>query len=235
MLILTLTTIILLLPSNFVLISGQIPSEILCGDESDNDNDGNIDLNDSDCFSKIRSLQTPVPSIISPSSNSSTDPDSNTSLLIENSSQQIKQYENLKEKIRINFPSSWEQIDINDNGSGNGLRLMAAFVLPNEKNIPIGVSIGVHNLSSMLSIEQYSEIQINFLRSVVNISSYSKSNLSSLNDYDVFYSNDQGLMTLQTWVLKNNKAYHFTYAAPEEQFYSIMPSIKEMRTTFVIG
>src|SRR3712207_2358828 len=85
-LILTSTTIFLLLTSNFILIYGQISSEILCGDESDNDNDGNIDSNDSDCFSTIKSSQSPVSSIISPSSNSSMDPDSNASLLVENNS-----------------------------------------------------------------------------------------------------------------------------------------------------
>ena len=211
--VLLITVIMISIPN---ISQGQIASEILCGDNIDNDQDGKIDLEDENCQSNTTSL-------------AQTDSISNTT------NEEMSVYTNPIEKMKISFPSDWHRVEINDTMQNNGLKLLAGFVLPTPDNSPVGVSIAIHNLSNAISLDDYSNVQMDFLRSNANVSISSKSNMTALDGYEAIYTNDEGLKTLQTWVLMHNKAYHITYAAPPERFDTFLPLVKEMQNSLVIG
>ena len=167
-----------------------------------------------------------------------------------NDNSTFKLYENPTFGIRMQYPSGWEKVDPGQISHESTFNIIVGFVSPKESasdtSPPAAISIGIHNLSSSSSyqnttLDQYTDVHINAVRreqeSLVESTTTTLSAGSNNNTlaHKVVYVNSQGQEVMQVWTIKENKAYHITYAADVARYPDYLPLAQKIIDSFEIG
>jgi PsbP-like protein len=167
-----------------------------------------------------------------------------------NDNSTFKLYENPTFGIRMQYPSDWEKVEPGQISHESSFNIIVGFVSPKENvsdtSLPAALSIGIHNLSSSSSyqnttLDQYTDAHINAIRreqeSVVESTTTTLSASSNNNTlaHKVVYVNSQGQEVMQVWTIKENEAYHITYAADVARYPDYLPLAQKIIDSFEIG
>ena len=167
-----------------------------------------------------------------------------------NDNSTFKLYENPTFGIRMQYPSDWEKVEPGQISHESSFNIIVGFVSPKESasdtSPPAAISIGIHNLSSSSSyqnttLDQYTDVHINAIRreqeSLVESTTTTLSTGSNNNTlaHKVVYVNSQGQEVMQVWTIKENKAYHITYAADVARYPDYLPLAQKIIDSFEIG
>jgi hypothetical protein len=167
-----------------------------------------------------------------------------------NDNSTFKLYENPTFGIRMQYPSDWEKVEPGQISYESSFNIIVGFVSPKESvsdtSPPAALSIGIHNLSSSSSyqnttLDQYTDAHINAIRreqeSLVESATTTLSAGSNNNTlaHKVVYVNSQGQEQMQVWTIKENKAYHITYAADVARYPDYLPLAQKIIDSFEIG
>src|SRR5919112_1302958 len=167
-----------------------------------------------------------------------------------NDNSTFKLYENPTFGIRMQYPSDWEKVEPGQISHESSFNIIVGFVSPKESasdtSPPAAISIGIHNLSSSSSyqnttLDQYTDVHINAIRreqeSLVQSTTTTLSAGSNNNTlaHKVVYVNSQGQEVMQVWTIKENKAYHITYAADVARYPDYLPLAQKIIDSFKIG
>ena len=166
-----------------------------------------------------------------------------------NDNSTFKTYENPAYGIRVQYPSDWEKVEPGQISQESSFNIIVGFVSPKESvsdtSPPAALSIGIHNLSSSSSyqnttLDQYTDVHINAIRreqeslvesTTTTLSAGSNNTLAQ----KVVYVNSQGQEVMQVWTIKENKAYHITYAADVARYTDYLPLAQKIIDSFEIG
>jgi serine/threonine-protein kinase len=161
----------------------------------------------------------------------------------------FKTYENPAYGIRVQYPSDWEKVEPGQISQEISFIIIVGFVSPKESvsdtSPPAALSIGIHNLSSSSSyqnttLDQYTDVHVNAIRrEQESLIESTTTTLSASNNntlaHKVVYVNNQGQEVIQVWTIKENKAYHITYAADVARYPDFLPLAQKIIDSFEIG
>jgi hypothetical protein len=161
----------------------------------------------------------------------------------------FKLYEKPTFGIRVQYPSDWEKVEPGEISDESSFNIIVGFVSPKESvsdtSPPAALSIGIHNLSSSSSyqnttLDQYTDVHVNAIRrEQESLIESTTTTLSASNNntlaHKVVYVNSQGQEVMQVWTIKENKAYHITYAADVARYPDYLPLAQKIIDSFEIG
>ena len=106
-------------------------------------------------------------------------------------------------------------------------------------DLPAALSVGIQNLlnSQSITLDQYSDAQINFIRKQASVLESNTITLKGDNNtraHKIVYINSEGQKIMQVWTIKDDKAYHITYATNETRYYDYLPPVQKMIDSFEI-
>jgi hypothetical protein len=147
-------------------------------------------------------------------------------------------YQDEIEPVEINYPRTWQKQEIKDAIRG---QLAVLFPPQTELLYKANLELGVENISSIPnSLDEY-------LASIAEeIDSYTQ-DISFQNSCNIALAEHQGYMVIysgkekgnkfkrtEVGIYKNNKAYHLTYTAKEEEFTKYLPTVKAVIASFKV-
>jgi hypothetical protein len=158
-------------------------------------------------------------------------------------------YENPTFGIRIQYPSDWEKVEPGQISHESSFNKIVGFVSPKESvsdtSPPPALSIGMHNLSSSSSyqnttLDQYTDVHINAIRrEQASLLESTRTILKDSNNnnlaHSAVYINNLGQEVMQVWTIKENKAYHITYAADVARYPDYLPVAQKIIDSLEIG
>jgi hypothetical protein len=161
----------------------------------------------------------------------------------------FKLYENPTFGIRVQYPYDWEKVEPSHiSQQESSFNIIVGFVSAKE-NIsdtslpPAALSIGMHNLSSSsssyqnITLDQYTDVHVNAIREQEALVESSTTTLIGSNNalaHNVVYVNSKGQEVMQVWTIKENKAYHITYAADMARYPDYLPLAQKIIDSFEI-
>jgi hypothetical protein len=154
----------------------------------------------------------------------------------------FKTYVNSIYGILMQYPSDWKKVEPGQLSQTNNINIIVGYLSPKESALyrspPAALSVGIQNLSSSQSItlDQYSDAQINFIREQASVLESSTTTLKGDNTlaHKIVYINSEGQKIMQVWTIKGDKAYHITYATNETRYNDYLPPAQKMIDSFEI-
>ncbi|GAB4528865.1 MAG: hypothetical protein Tsb0014_10490 [Pleurocapsa sp.] len=144
-------------------------------------------------------------------------------------------YENSSQGFKISYPENWSQQNREDFFT-SGVIFISAFQNETD-NFQERVSVFVETISPETSLAQYSEQSIAEIKKLSdpNVGSPETTNLGENEARKVVYrgeENGQKVNRMQTWSVKEDKAYVITYTAVPEMYDTYLPTVEEMIESF---
>jgi hypothetical protein len=154
----------------------------------------------------------------------------------------FKTYENSTYGILMQYPSDWKNVDPGQFSQTNNFNIIVGFLSPKSasyQSSPAALSVGIQNLlnSQSVTLDQYSDAQINFIREQASVLESNTITLKGDNNtlaHKIVYINNEGQKIMQVWTIKGNKSYHITYAADADRYSDYLPSVQKMIGSFEI-
>jgi hypothetical protein len=136
--------------------------------------------------------------------------------------------------ISMNYDPKWQKVEF-DQGSqlgadNGGLIKIVSFRIPSEgSNTTTSLDLAVRKLLAQrnMSFEQYNSSQIESIRNANGYIESTNSTLGGNPAQKVVYTNSEGIKTMQIWTIKDDIAYHVTYAAEKENYFQYLKDIYE--------
>jgi serine/threonine-protein kinase len=137
-------------------------------------------------------------------------------------------YSNPTFGIRTEYPADWGRLDLSfllnnsadidfyplDDASGSKhVRIQVEAILPAQN----------------MTLERYSDAEINSVEGQI-VESNSTA-LAGLPAHEIVFTN-LGIITMQVWTIKEDRAYSVTYTAEEEDFEDDLPVAERMKESF---
>ena len=144
---------------------------------------------------------------------------------------ELSVYQNYSLGFQVKYPQLWSKQNRNDFFTEGIL-----FLSPLENNadrFPESVSILVENLSQDTSLAEYTKQSVAEIKqlSVLNVREAWSATLGGHPARQIVYSgseNGTSVQRMQTWTIKNNRAYVVTYTAQPESYNSYLPTVEEI-------
>ena len=144
-------------------------------------------------------------------------------------------YENDSHGFRVNYPEVWSQQNRDD-----FFAMGVVFFSPLENDsdkFKERVSVLVENLSSDMSLAQYTDESISEIKRLSDpkVGEAQAINLGNHEARQVVYlgeENGNPVQRMQTWSVKNNQAYVITYTAQPDSYDNYLPAVEKMIESF---
>ena len=144
---------------------------------------------------------------------------------------ELSVYQNPSLGFQVKYPQVWSKQNRNDFFTEGIL-----FLSPLENNadrFQENVSILVENLSQDTSLAEYTKQSVAEIKqlSVLNVRQAWSATLGGHPARQIVYSgseNGTSVQRMQTWTIKNNRAYVVTYTALPESYNSYLPTVEEI-------
>ena len=155
----------------------------------------------------------------------------------------FKTYVNSIYGILMQYPSDWKKVEPGHFSQTNNFNIIVGYLSPKESALyrspPAALSVGIQNLlnSQSITLDQYSDAQINFIRKQASVLESNTITLKGDNNtraHKLVYLNSEGQKIMQVWTIKDDKAYHITYATNETRYYDYLPPVQKMIDSFEI-
>lgn len=155
----------------------------------------------------------------------------------------FKTYVNSIYGILMQYPSDWKKVEPGHFSQTNNFNIIVGYLSPKESALyrspPAALSVGIQNLlnSQSITLDQYSDAQINFIRKQASVLESNTITLKGDNNtraHKLVYINSEGQKIMQVWTIKDAKAYHITYATNETRYYDYLPPVQKMIDSFEI-
>ena len=155
----------------------------------------------------------------------------------------FKTYENSTYGILMQYPSDWKKVEPGQFSQTNNFNIIVGYLSPKEsasyRSPPAALSVWIQNLpnSQSITLDQYSDAQINFIREQASVLESNTITLKGDNNtlaHRIVYINSEGQKIMQVWTIKGDKAYHITYAANETRYNDYLPPVQKMIDSFEI-
>jgi eukaryotic-like serine/threonine-protein kinase len=155
----------------------------------------------------------------------------------------FKTYVNSIYGILMQYPSDWKKVEPGHFSQTNNFNIIVGYLSPKESALyrspPAALSVGIQNLlnSQSITLDQYSDAQINFIRKQASVLESNTITLKGDNNtraHKLVYINSEGQKIMQVWTIKDDKAYHITYATNETRYYDYLPPVQRMIDSFEI-
>ena len=135
-------------------------------------------------------------------------------------------------KISMSYDARWQKVEFAQGSQlgvdDGGLTKIVSFRMPSEGGTTTSLDLAVRDLSAPrnMSFEQYNKAQVD---SISNIGGYIEStNSTTLGGnpaQKIVYTNSEGIKIMQIWTIKDDIAYHITYAAEKEKYFQYLAAI----------
>ena len=143
----------------------------------------------------------------------------------------LSAYQNSSLGFQVNYPQAWLTQN-RDDFFAEGI----LFLSPLENNadrFQERVSILVENLTEEMSLGEYTKQSVAEIKrlSTPNTSEAQLANLDNNPARQIVYSSEENgtsVQRMQTWTIKNNRAYIITYTALPESYENYLPRVEEM-------
>ena len=155
----------------------------------------------------------------------------------------FKTYVNSIYGIIMQYPSDWKKVEPGQFSQTDNFNIVVGYLSPKEsasyRSPPAALSVGIQNLpnSQSITLDQYSDAQINFIREQASVLESNTTTLKGDNNtlaHRIVYINSEGQKIMQVWTIKGDKAYHITYATNQTRYYDYLPPVQKMIDSFEI-
>ncbi len=148
---------------------------------------------------------------------------------------QLSLYENINQGFKVDYPQVWSKQN-RDDFFATGVVFFSPLEDDSDK-FKERVSVLVENLSSDMSLAQYTDESIAEIErlSDPNVGQAREINLGAEEARQVVYSgheNGKPVKRMQTWSVKNERAYIITYTARPDSYDQYLPTIEKMIKSF---
>lgn len=147
---------------------------------------------------------------------------------------ELMAYENAENGFSMAYPADWTAQDAEPNDQG----MVAGFLAPGEDmNNPVTyllVQIEALPSGQSVTLEQYSQAVINYLKDVaptIKILTEGDISIAGHSGHAIVYnleSDNAAFRVLKAWTLIGDKAYAFTYNAPDDRYEEFAGDISKM-------
>ncbi len=149
----------------------------------------------------------------------------------------LESFQEEKYSVKIDYPKTWE---VQETPSFLGDTITFLSPLDKNDNFREEVSLTIEDLSaSPMSLSEYTNSSMQQIRNSAdqNAPEPINSTLSKSPGMRVEFTakqNDQDVQILQTWTLRNNKAYTITYIAQKDRYNKYLKQVEQMIGSFEI-
>jgi eukaryotic-like serine/threonine-protein kinase len=142
-------------------------------------------------------------------------------------------YDNPVFGISIQYPSGWGRLDLSFLEDSADIQ----FYPLNETSVVENVRIQTTDLPVQnMTLQEYTNTYVSSIEEgEVDILESTQATLSGLPSQKIVFITAEGLKTMQTWTIKDDKVYTITYIAEEEDYENYLPTAQRMIESFKIN
>ncbi len=157
-----------------------------------------------------------------------------------NNANNVLTYENPKYAVKMQYPSNWQKLELNQIAAGGHLVALVRFDIAGPSApVPEDLAIAVENLTSPTTLDQYTNFGINGLRQAPNFQliESSPTTLSNNPAHKVVFSYGTGpsaVKSLQVWTISGGKAYTLAFSSDPSGYTALIPIVQQMVNSFAL-